>query len=232
MLCLIHGDDIVSSRKKLEELISNSEWVIQFDGKKSLGQEVLDSIDSKELFTDRKTIIIENFLGLEKKSIDKLTTALPTTEKNNVVDVIIWQEGEINKTILQKFKNAKAFLFKLPKYYFSFLDTVTPNHGIKIHELLYKVYPGISEEQIFYSLIKRIRTLMMIKTGKNQEFSDLKNLASWQASKLHSQANLWNEAQLVKFYKKLFELEVGLKTSDLPLPLIQHLDMLLMRWLN
>lgn len=232
MFCVVHGDDIVSTRKKLNELTQDAHWVIRLDGEKDSISQITGEIKARELFTDKKTIIFEHFFDLEKKNLDLLISALSSLEKSKEVDVLVWEEKEVSKNYLQKFKNAKVFLLKLPKYYFSFLDTTTPVSGKKIHELLYKVYPGISDEQIFYSLIKRIRLLMIIKTGEYQEFSDAKNLASWQVSKMHAQADLWSESQLLKFHKKLFELEVGLKTSNLPLPLIHHLDILLLRELN
>lgn len=228
MLYIIHGDDTVSSRKKVDELISEDKWIVRFDGKEAESGTIQNSLSSQELFSDGKAIVVENFLELGST----LATILPvfnTYTADTKTKIVLWQGKEVDKRTLKKLTLAKEFLFPLPKYYFSFLDSLTPRNSKKLHDLLEKLALSLSAEQIFYSLVKRIRILIMIKTGKSKEFADIVTMAPWQLTKLSQQASAWNIRELIALYQKFFELEVGLKTNALPLPLLAHLDLLLIK---
>jgi hypothetical protein len=72
----------------------------------------------------------------------------------------------------------------------------------------------------------------MSKTGDLSQFSETKSMGSWQVQNIAKQARLWQEDSLCMFYLALFDLEKGMKTSNLPLPLIDHIDILLVNALQ
>ncbi|RJQ26177.1 hypothetical protein C4577_04080 [Candidatus Parcubacteria bacterium] len=231
MVYLIHGDDIIESRKKLEELTQNSPWVIRLDGKNNNLSEVLNAIEAQELFNDKKTIVIENVLGFGGESIKKLIEIINKNQLDGT-DILIWHNDNLTAAQVKWFKNAKPLVFSLPKLYYKFLDSITLGNCEAVRRLLYNIYPQIAAEQIFYSIIKRVRILLIIKTGILEEFEDTKKMAPWQIGILKKQASGWQKDKLVDFYQKLFDIEMRLKTSQLPMSLINHIDILLLQELK
>ena len=225
MLTIIHGDDTNASRAKLNSLLTDIQWVSRLSDKNSFA-EIETALDSTELFLESKTIVIENTAKLGKK-VDTLIMLLKKIEKDDSIRVYIWQDAVLSKKFTDVFKSAQFYVYPLPKYFFQFLDSLAPHQGRSLHSLLFKLYPQFEAEQVLYSLAKRVRQLMIFRSGSSAEFEETRAMSSWQVSKLTKQSRMWTEAQLIQFYEKLFDLEFSQKTGGLTMPLIHHIDILL-----
>lgn len=225
MIHVITGDDIVSSRNKLTELTSGHTNAVRIDGKKSSLAEIETALESNSLFSEQKVVVIEQFASVKPQ--EKLAELVSKFEKDKDTDVILWDEAEPSLKIAN-IKGSKTFSYTFPKIYFAFLDTLSPKDSKKTLDLLHQVLKTYAPEQVLYSIIKRIRQLLIIKTDSYTEFADFKKMQSWQIGKLKKQANLWSEEQLRSTFLSFAGLDEKLKTSSLTMDLANHLDILLL----
>jgi len=227
MIYVISGEDIVSSRKKLTELLSDKPNINRLEGKKASIAEFDEALVSGNLFSDSKTIVVESFTKLKPEA--KVWELLEKFEKDENIDVILWDEADLSK---KKFpKNVKVFNFPFPKFYYLFLESFEPDSK-KSLELLQEVLKTFEAEQVLYGLVRRIRQLLVMKSNSYSEFSEFKRMQSWQISKLKKQAELWTDGQLKKAFISFAELDEKMKTSGLTMPLSKHLDIILLSDLN
>lgn len=228
MVILIHGEDTPNSRKKIDEFLKNFSEVIRINLNQDRPEKIINSLESQSLFDNKKAIIIEYISKLKKTELDD-TLSFINKYKNSVnINIILWEDAKLNDTILKRIDSKQIFLYDLPKYYFQFLDSIFPGNGIKCISLYRETLKNISDVQLFYSVVKRIRTLIILKLGKPGEFEETKKMGSWQLGKLVKQEKAWDEKKLMDFYKKLFEIELNMKTSNLPMSLSEHIDILLL----
>ena len=230
MITLIHGDEIDKSREKLNEILENKTRISRVNFEKVTFEELINAFESQDLFEEKKTIVIENIKN--NALFDKVLDKLLSFRKNSIVDVVLWADEALDAKFTAKLKDVQVYAFLLPKFLFPLLDTLLPNQGKKSVELLAKAREGMADELIFFMIVKRIRTLLLLKAGNAPDFDETSRMQSWQLSKMSTQLNAWDEKKLISFYQKLFDLETGMKTSTLPLSLGQHLDILLLSDLN
>lgn len=224
MIIVIHGDDIAASRNKLSEYLVAFPFATRFDGKKNEPSEVVLSFEEQGLFESKRLIVIENFASILAEISPKLTKYA----RDSNTTIVLWQGALLDRKSAEKIKSAQVLLFALPKHFYPFLDGLYPRNHMRLHDLLTVLTQESSAEQIFYTAIKRIRALLMLKAGRVADFKELRLMSSWQVKKLQMQAALWSDRELISFYKVLFNAEFMMKTSTLPMPLIQHLDFLLL----
>jgi len=230
MITLIYGDDTDKSREKLNEILENKTPITRVNFEKVTFEELINAFESQDLFEQKRTVVFENIKN--NSLFDKILDKLLSFKNNSLVDIVLWSDEAMDTKFLVKLKDVKAYPFLLPKFLFPFLDTLLPNQGKKSVELLAKVRESMADELIFFMIVKRIRTLLLLKAGNSTDFDETSRMQSWQLSKMSGQLNAWNEKKLISFYEKLFSLETGMKTSTLPLTLGQHLDILLLSDLN
>lgn len=227
MLYILHGDDIVSSRKRMTELASTSKSITNLDAEKALMNDLVQAISSSDMFGNEKSVVVEKVLKLPKTELEKLIKLLENLEKSTTV--ILWHNTELSKVFLSKFKNVNVESFMLPKLFFTFLDNLSPQNYKSEIDTLSKMQ-NVEAEQIFYAMVKRIRQLIAIKLDLNSE--ELIKMSPWQRDKLRRQSSRWKIEELEKIYKKLFEIEVKIKSGGLMLPLKKHLDIMFISALN
>lgn len=230
MITLIYGDDIDKARIKLNEVLEGKTKVTKINFEKATLEEIIQAFESQDLFDQKKTIVLENIKN--NSLFDKTLDRLLSFKNSSLVDIVLWADEALDAKFVAKLKDIQAYPFLLPKFLFPFLDTLLPSQGKKSVELLAKVREGMADELIFFMIVKRIRTLLLLKAGNSTDFDETSRMQSWQLSKMSGQLNAWDEKKLITFYRKLFDLETGMKTSTLPLPLGQHLDILLLSDLN
>lgn len=222
MRYLLHGDDIASSRKTLSGLVEGF-GTIRLDGKNVTVKEIEEHLLSTGLFGEKKAVVIENVLSknLKKKEIVKFL--------NNVKDtvlLILWEEKKLSKTIFTPLSNFTVREFVLPSTYFQFLDSFSENNGKKMFVMYQELIKTVSPEQIFYSLLKRLRMLLILSgEGASEELS---KMSPWQRQKLSQQVRFWSNSALLRFYQELQDTEIKLKSGRLPLGLSKHLDTLIL----
>ncbi len=222
MIYIFHGDNVLSARNRLLEAVSGYPHVTTLDADKITISDLSQNLHVSDLFMEKKCVVIEKIGKLPKKELEYLENLLRV--QKNLPDIIFFNSTELSKTFLSKFTSAKVEVFTFPKLFFTFLDSLTPKNFFRELDLLLKM-ENIESEQIFYALIKRVRTLLAIKTSAG--IDEVSKMSPWQKDKIICQARLWNENELILFYKKLLDIEKKVKSSQLPFPLKHQLDFLL-----
>ena len=226
MITFIHGDDVSASRKYILEVFDKKQHTT-IDGKNVDTTQLMTAFSVDGLFGEKKTILIDGFSRINQQISKKCTEYLDIYQTDPNTEIFVWDNKTIDKRKLSKFPKASTQFFPLPKYFFSFIDSIYPNNSKRLHELLFKLYPQSAAEQILYALVNRVRLLMMIKQVDQRMYDEVNALAPFQKTKLQAQAKHWTEHDIIVFYKSLFDTEVGMKTSSLPCPLINYIDLLL-----
>lgn len=209
MITILHGDDVVSSRKYLVELKSSVVNPLTLDGKNLELNDLIQTLKSNSLFSDEKNIFIENLFS-KKKSKD-LEEIIELIKKNSNQNLVIWDSGELSKPQLSTFPKAKINLFKISKTLFNFLDSISPNNSknvLRFHEAL----KTSDEEMLFYMLIRQFRLLLALSSGANS-IDDVQRLSPWQKDKLVRQSKLFTVEELKIVYNKLYEADLNIKTG-------------------
>ena len=158
MIHVIFGEDVVSSRNKLVEMLLGKPNVIRLDGKKNSIAQLDETLLSNSLFSDSKTVVVESFTKLKPET--KIWELLGKFENDKKVDVFLWDDTDLGK---KKFsKSVQVFNFLFPKYYYAFLDGFEPDSKKSI-ELLWGVLKTLNSEQVLYGLVRRVRQLFHMK---------------------------------------------------------------------
>lgn len=251
MLTIIHGDNISASRKYFLDEKEKYKEIQILDGGKITLTDLAQIFDGGELFSDNKTVFIEQFFTKRKKSKerDNLIDALQKYSKEN--NLFLWEGKELEKSVLNSFKAANIKLFKLPQTLFLFIDSIKPDNGKQLISLFHQTLETTDVEMIFFMMVRQVRLLLALmpslreaerRSNPNKEIAalptvarndenkidELKRLAPWQKTKLQQQANLFDQKQLLNLYKKLFLLEIGQKTGNLPNTILTSIDFLLL----
>lgn len=227
MITILHGDDIASSRKLFLEEKQKIKDSFVFEGEKITLTDITQVIDGGDLFNERKIIFIESFLGKKRQSEEfkEIVRLIQKNSKN--ADIFFWEEKELSKSQLFLFNNPVIKVFKYPQSLFLFLDNIRPENSKSLAVLFHKVLENSETELVFYMLIRQFRLLLALFDPDFTGIDEVKRLAPWQKSKLQKQAKLFSLKQLKNSYKKLFEIDLALKTGNLNLTLEQAIDMFL-----
>ncbi len=229
MLYILHGDDTVSLRKRISDIIPDQGKSTFFSADKATAAEILDALRFIDMFTDAKYTVIEKILKLPKKDMDAILPELNKVSVSSVNHVVLCHDFVLSKVFIAKFKGCKSEAFLMPKLFFTFLDNLSPKYFRQELTLLLQM-KNIEAEQVFYAMVKRIRQLIVIKTGLESE--EVAKMNQWQFSKIRAQSTEWTVPALQKLYKELFEIEVKIKSGGLMLPLKKELDILLITELH
>lgn len=228
MIYILHGDDTAKSRKSIDDLKGDFKFVYINGVKSSLG-EILDKISTQSIFDEKIGFIIERFLSKKRKLKEMIDLVQGSVPANSLI--IFW-EDKLLTGALPKQENTKIIEFKLPKYYFQFLDSLHPNNSYNLHRLYEDLLKSMSSEQLYYSIIKRVRQLRIVSGGDESSIEETARLAPWQVSRLKNQATKWSEKDLMDFYNRLFDIEIRMKTSNIPTTLDKYIDILILTDLN
>lgn len=222
MKYVLHGDDAVASRNFMSTLVGET-IPTMIEGKTVTLLEVQEQAVSNSLFGDEKIVIIENLLSKNprKKEIAKFLDGLNSSDT-----IILWEDKKIPKTTTNMLKSFNVQDFLLPTYYFQFLDSLAPQYKKNVYTLYQKLLTTYAPEQLLFSLIKRIRLLVILNAnGSNEELS---KMPPWMLAKIQKQARLWPSSSLNSFYTKLQDAEIKMKTGNLPVELSKHLDIIIL----
>lgn len=211
MVTLIHGDDIVSSRKYFIEQKNSFKNPASLDAKDLNLENVVELFKSDSLFSNEKNLFIENFY--EQKKSQDFEKIIDYIKKNNSkVNLFIWEKDELSKSELSIFPKTKANLFKIPKTLFSFLDNISPNSTNNVLNF-HLALKTADEEMIFYMLIRQFRLMLSMRDGQRDSIDEIKRLAPWQKDKLQRQSKLFSTEELKRIYNKLYEIDLNIKTG-------------------
>ena len=222
---IIHGQNLVLSRKKLGEKIEafrlkHQAEIIRLEGKKFNLTQAKQLLEATSLFGQRKLIIVENFFSLPQSKQKKET--LDYLKEKKPENLIIWENRKIDGRRLMAFSQTKIQRFDLPPLIFKFLDSFAPENKKFSLNLLHQLLHQEAPELIFYLLARRIGQLIIAKDlGKR----GLTQMARWQQEKLLYQAKKFDLKKLLLLYQQLLKIDYQQKTGRTSLPLSFHLDL-------
>ena len=222
MITVIHGEDIVSSRKKLIELIENQKdsEIIRFEGAKLTATDFLIATETRSIISNSKLIIIEQFSS-SKKGQEKANIENQLNGKLEEINIIIWEAKELDKTTLNKITGARILNYPLPKLLWRFLDSIGT---IEAYDLL-SMFNGLIKTWdinfIYAMIIRQWHNLLLTLTLQNDGAI---GLTSWQLAKLKRQASSFTSAKLLNSYRYLISIEYKIKSGLTPLSLKEWLD--------
>lgn len=229
MITIIHGDDIVSSRKYLVGEKEKAKNPLAFDGKTVTVTDLAQALQGSMLFHNEKTIFLEDFFS-RKKSKEQDTSVSHLQKSTNEHEIYLWEGRNLTKAEASLFSRATVRHFPLPKTIFTFLDNLKPNapahNAVLFHESLATTEP----ELIFFLLVRRIRLLLALVDphDENSAIEEEKRLAPWQQTRLRNQLRLFTKEKLLQVHKEVFAIDLAQKTGATPLSLVQALDLFLL----
>lgn len=226
MITLIHGDDLVASRKKLEEekKQDGTTEIIYLDGTKLTLPDLVSACGTKSLFGNQKVILIENLLlkGITK---DKLELISYLGKSDISYPVIIWENREVQKTTVKKyFAKAKEIRCQPPLLVWRFLDSIGVQPSNQLLPLFHAVLEQREAELIFALFLHKFRYLIIASDlGKK----GLAELSPWQINKLMYQSRYFSTEKLINLYRLLLSFDYKIKSGQTPYALSQLLDIFL-----
>lgn len=224
MITIVHGEDIVSSRKYFVD--QKDENSLTFDGETLMLIELNQSLSGSSLFGSSKKIFIDNLFSKKaSKNFDSITELLSKKQKNT--EVYIWSDKALSVKQLSLFPKADAKLFKIPQNIWSFLDGIKPGNVSNV-SMFHNALSTSQPEIIFTMIIRQFRLMIGLSESFNNNIDEIKRLAPWQKSKLMRQASLFGIDSLKQIYKKLYKIEKQQKTGSSNLSLVQNIDILLL----
>lgn len=229
---LIYGDDPTAVSTQLTQLIVKAKakdlTVIRVNADSLTLPDLELTLTAQELFETERLVIIEGVHGLPVgKRRSSLISRL--AEFQSLATQLIMAENKVlTPTQLKVFSQAKLISCKLPKTVFTWLDRLgSSNEPEKQLELLNQAVHDASAEQVFYLLIRHIRTLIIVADGGMNEMTN-SELPAFTRNKVLAQARKIGFDRLTEIYKKLVEIDVNLKTGQSLLTMEQHLQQLVL----
>jgi len=226
IMIIIHGDNIIQSRKKLVELMDSAKLknlVIKRLESKNLELRTLElELNSTSLFGSQQLLILEGLHSLPTSKRKKELISYLVSRILYLENAILYENRQLTVTMLKKFSVAQVFEFKTSNKLFKWLDSLGQNTNKKNQvQLLQEVLATDGDFMILAMLIRQIRLLIQTKDGgiiKGPPFM---------IAKLKSQATRFTPKQLLAIHQQLFELDLKLKTSQNLLPLKSELELLI-----
>ncbi len=224
-MIIIHGDNIIQSRKKLVEIIEenkNKGILIERFNAKDLDLPLLESkLQKTDLFGHSRMLIIEELHSLPKS---KKQTSMIELLVNSSVEICLWEKRELTATMLKKMPTAKLHLFKMANSLFIWLDSLSSAENSKSNQikLLRKALTDNEDYLCFIMLIRQIRMMIKILDGTSIPGP------AFLTNKVRAQANNFSVKQLLKIHQQLYKLDSKIKTSKNILPLSQEIEQIIL----
>jgi DNA polymerase III delta subunit len=228
MLTIIHGTDIVASRKYFLEQKQAHPDAVSLDADGVNLTDLAQVIEGGGLFDESKLIFIEQFLTKRKKSGDYKDIIIYLDTHADDHTIFLWENRELDISTQKAFKKAAVRPFKLPQTLFTLLDSIKPHSGPALVKLFHQTITDTEVEMVFFMLVRQFRMLISLADqSASQEIDEVKRL-TWQRSKMQKQASLFEHEQLLALYNNLFEIEREQKTGGLTMPLASRIDFFLL----
>src|SRR5438045_3257925 len=128
MITIIHGTDIVASRKYFLEEKQKHPDVQLLDGEKVSLTDLTQIFEGGGLFDENKTIFIEQFFNRKKRK-EEFSIFVDYLQKQSTHTIFLWEGKELERSSLMVFKTALPRVFKLPQTLFLLLDSLKPGNG-------------------------------------------------------------------------------------------------------
>lgn len=229
-MIILHGEQTIQSREKLLQLITTAKTAERrLERLETTGvtlAKLEEAVGATDLFGQPKTIIIEGLHSLQRsKKKDELLSLVASIPESSELEIILWENRSLTKTMLKQFPTAAVFEFKISSAVFSWLDSLSPQPATKTKQLtlLHKATASEDAFMCFAMLTRQVRLLIQARDG-----GVLKG-APFMIVKLKKQAQAFSLDQLLSLHTKLLEIDLRQKTSTGWLNLTQELDLLLLQ---
>lgn len=236
-MLILHGDNLVASRKELEKIKEKNKEkeIVIFDGKSLSLTDLIEALEAKSLLGNEKLTIIENLLSQQKgrvgKNVKKSGFFPPIVEYINRCpeesQLLFWENKEIGKSLLALFKKAEVKLFKVEKQIFALIESLKPNHNQRLIILFRQCLLNNPVEIIFSMIIRQFRFLLLTKSAAKIGPFDFQKLAPWQKQRLTNQAKLFTMERLLEIYQKLLLIDYHNKTGRAVFDLTKTIELFL-----
>jgi DNA polymerase III delta subunit len=232
-MIILHGDQLVNSRKKLSEYLDQARQqqikVVTLLAKKLTPAELEEKLGATSLFGDDQLTVIEELHSLPTSARKKqLIELLSNAAQDDQSQIIIWEKRSLTPTMLKKFAGATKLEFKLNKLLFKWLDTISggknsPTQQAQKLKSLHQVIEQESAGLVMMMLIRQIRLLLQVVAGGRPAGPP------FIVNKLAAQAQRFSLAQLLSLHHELLKMDLNLKTSGSNLDLVGQLDLLALK---
>lgn len=227
MLILIHGDDIVASRKKLFEIIEehHDSQLVRLNGKSLDEEQFVTAAESSSLFSENKLIIIESLMS-DLRTKQKQALFSRVTDPNIVHTVVIWEDKTVEKTTRSKYvPAAKEYSFPYPQELFRFLESVGRETPASLVAVFHRLKRQEEPLMILGMLLRQWRYLVVAKDLGERGFPAHQQ---WQAQKYVSQSRYFSFDRLIAAYRQLLAIDYKIKTGETPMDATQLIDLFLL----
>lgn len=229
MITVVHGDDIVSSRKHFVDLKNKAHEPVSLNGSSVIIPDLMQALEGTALFQDQKHIFIEELFGKKKTTARELKEITEyIAAHSDSASVVIWEPKQLTPATLKLIGSASAKLFKLPQSVFLFVDGLRPGNSSQLIELFRQTLINTEPELVFYMMVRQYRLLLALSDESIEPIDELKKIAPWQKQKLQKQTQVFDIQTLKKHYQKLLEIDQAQKTGTTPLSLTQAIDFFLL----
>lgn len=222
-ILILHGDNQVESRRRLNEVVSESKKkginIIKVDGASVKKSELLTLARSQNLLGATDLLIIENFFANKKAA--EILKELTENQESISNSCLFWESKAIPATKIPKKAFIKVESFQIPQAIFKLLDSITPQTKKQALRLMQDKQVRDQAEFLLIMLARQVHNLIWAK-----EDSESMNVPSWRKGKLKAQAGKFDESALRSMQSQLLEIDYQSKTSKLPENLAASLDML------
>lgn len=233
-MIIIHGDNQFESRRQLGTIITQYKQdgfaITRLEAAKITLAALDDAFGTTSLFAQPELIIIEGVHSLptsqkKKEILQKIVafTKQARSESESAKTCVLWESRTLTKPMLKPFVELGVFVKEYPisQTLFRWLDSLsTDQHTKKMQlTLLAKTIEQENEFVIFTMLCRQIRLLLEVKTG------GMPKVAPFILTKLQKQARVFTEEQLLAAHKKLYILDLQMKSSKDYLSVPAQLDL-------
>lgn len=232
MLTIFCGEDIEKARTKFNEFINN-EKIKGFKLHHIKSDEVLNILKNDEGVFDlfgnqllyQSEYISKKYKGRVK---DEYKEAIQKISLSKNVNLISW-EGGLSAYDLSTIKKITTNFFesKPSKSIFELLDLIYPGNLNAFLATLEIILP-ITEELFIYTMIRQhIRKLHHFAEGVIDN-----KTPPWQKIKIKNQALKWEKHKLKKFYEKLLNIDVTIRTGETTYNYMESIKLLVCYYLK
>ncbi len=211
MITLLHGENISASRARFQQLQAEIDAdVVTIDLKDQIGPDPLAALQTTGLFSDRQFAAIEN--AVTSKELEKIA-------KYDLTDAVFWEGKKLTSTQITTFQKvfpkASILEFKIDPVVFKFVESIRPNNVAEVINLFRKYQKTDPSEVIFTMIVRQFRHILLASTNESNGPDEWLR-ASWQKTKLASQAKSFPSLLLREKYHQLGNLDYYHKTGQLP----------------
>ncbi len=228
MITVIHGEDIVASRKHFLSLVQKEKNPAIFDYQQVTKTDLMQILEGGSLFEENISLFIEDLFSKRKpsKEFEEIVEYLKISYDKG--DIILWESKELTNKTTSLFPKATTTHFPLSKTLFTFLNSIKPGNTKKLITLFHKTLETTEAELVFFMLIRQFRLLLAVSDHIDSIIDETQRLAPWQKNTLEKQAQLFSQDKLKELYRKLYVIDLGQKTGMPGTNMTQAIDFFLL----